>query len=298
MYAALERGETDGNSSSAVKELTISADSCYKLYFSFLDLIIRVKDYALERIEIGKAKYHPTEAERNPNMRFVENPVIGKIEDALIAKGAEPAIDWTQHREIVADLYMNLVSSDFYKLYMGLDSCRIHHHKKIVKDFIEKILVENTHIEDLLEEKSIFWIDDIEYAASFIFNGIEKIKADIPFTILEEYEDEEVQCFGKELIKFSLKEYAENLQRITDNLKNWEVERIALMDKVIALVAIAEIRNFPSIPVKVSINEYLEISKFYSTEESSLFINGLLDKIFHDMTVEGLVEKSGRGLMQ
>jgi len=298
MYAALERGEAGVTSSSAVKELTQSANSCYQLYLVFLDLVVKLRDFAQERIEIGKAKFHPTEAERNPNMRFVENPVIAKIEEAMEHVDDKLPIDWTNQREIVADLYSNLISSDFYKFYMGLENCNFSHHKKIIEEFLDKIMVENEHIENLLEETSIFWIDDIEYAASFVFDGILRLKKESSFEIQEKYDDSDVEAFGKDLISCSLREYEENLSLIVDNTKNWEPERIALMDKVIMLVAIAEVKNFPTIPIKVSIDEYLEISKFYSSEDSSTFINGLLDKIVHDLQNEGLVEKSGRGLLQ
>jgi len=298
LYAALERGENGNKTLPAVNELTKSADQCYQLYLTFLDLIVSLRNYANERIEIGKNKFHPSEAELNPNTRFVENPVIAKIADAIAPFSDKLPIQWSDQKEIISELFNEMIAEDYYSVYMSLEHCTLASHKKVLESFLINNLVDNENIEKIIEEISIFWVDDIDYAASFVSQTIRDYKKDEDIIILEKYRDEDVADFGKDLIRFSLEQYDTNLQYIIDNCHNWEPDRIACMDRILLLVAIAEIRNFPSIPVKVSMDEFIEISKFYSTDDSSVFINGMLEKIVHDLDANGLIHKSGRGLLQ
>jgi len=283
----------------AEKELSFSIDKTYELYHYLLLLLIEISDYAEERIGIARSKYFPTEKEANPNQLFVNNPVINTIKNDPDLKSylQKNKISWNTHPELCKHLYQQLIIDPEYKVLMEKEEVGF----KAIKDFygylITNIVAPNELMHQVLEEKSIFWNDDFDFAAGMTIKTLNRIKPDKPLQIFPKFKDEEDEVYVKKLFRKSIvnaDEYQALIKRFT---QNWEFERIAIMDILIMQLAIAEATEFPSIPTKVTFNEFIEIAKYYSTEKSSTFINGVLDKTFNALKEEKKIIKKGRGLV-
>jgi len=297
LYALLK----SKNASMAVaeKELIKSIDATYDLYHQMLLLIADVTAYANRRIEIGLGKRLPTPEELNPNRKFVENGVIRRIAASkeLAEYLKKRKLGWKKHPELIKNLYHLLIDSDFYKEYMSSGISSFNEDAKFIGKFYEQIVPDNEGVEEVVEEQSIFWADDIDFAVIMVMRTIGNCRAgNADITLLPKYKNEDDRMFAKELFRGSLSHYDEYLSVIEKFTKNWDVERIAFLDNVIMTVAIAELVTFDSIPVKVTLDEYIEISKYYSTHGSGQFINGVLDKVVEYLKSEGKIEKTGRGL--
>lgn len=298
LYSYLKSGED--NSIKYEKELDFSINKSHDLYFMFFVLLLDVKNYALSRIELAKNRKIPTKEDLNPNMRFVNNAVIKQIEtsEPLVKHVENKKLNWTKYPELIKNVYKNLIKSDDYTEYMNEDNHSYKHDKEFVIHFF-KNLVSLDLLYQTIEEQSIYWNDDIEFVLSMNIKTIQRLKqTKSSISLLNLYKNEEDREFVKKLFKKAVTNHNENSEIIQANIKNWDVERIAQADLIIMEMAITEIVSFPSIPVKVSLNEYIELSKFYSTEKSSTFINGVLDKIVNLLDTENKITKIGRGLQQ
>ena len=282
------------------KNMMHSIDKAYDLYFQMLGLIVDIKRYAEERIELGRNKKLPTHEDLNPNMRFVENAVITQIEDdeALNKRLEKGGLGWHRYPELIKNLYQNLVASDYYKAYMAAPKSSYQEDIRLVQDFYINTVQDNELLESVVEEQSILWCDDIDFALIMVIRTLESCREnqrELP--LRRQYKSEDDVTFAKELLRKTLvnyKEYEEYVERFT---QNWDVERIAFLDILLLSTAMAELIGFESIPVKVTMDEYIEIAKYYSTTGSSLFINGILDKIVESLQSEGRINKTGRGLL-
>lgn len=283
------------------KNLLYSIDKTYELYHQLLWLIVNVADYAEKRIELGQKKHLPTAEERNPNRRFVENKVIAAIrgDEDLNSFLERKKLGWVNYPELIKKLYIALTESDFYKEYMAAGSSSFKDDQKLVAKFYSFIVDTSEALEEVVEEQSIFWADDIDFANIMVLRTIDDMKASqtsLPLT--PQFKNDEDKEFVKELFRRTIVNYGEFFEYIDRFTKNWDVERIAFMDNLIMATAMAELLYFDSIPVKVTLDEYIEIAKYYSTPSSNTFINGVLDKIVEDLKKENRINKSGRGLLE
>lgn len=283
------------------KNLIHSIDKSYDLYFQMLRLIADIKNYAAERIEIGLNKKLPTHADLHPNMRFVENRVVAQIDESeeLNARLQKKSLGWSQYPELIKHLYGVMTESAYYKRYMESHDNSYNSDRGFVEDFYIETAQNNDLLESVVEEQSILWCDDVDFALIMVVRTLENCREgqrDLP--LRREYKSEDDLVFTKELFRKTVVNFAEYQQYIEKFTTNWDVERIAFLDNIILACAMAEIVGFPSIPVKVTLDEYIEISKYYSTTGSSLFVNGVLDKIVESLRKEGRINKTGRGLME
>ncbi|MCC8035820.1 MAG: transcription antitermination protein NusB [Rikenellaceae bacterium] len=282
------------------KNLTSSVDKTYDLYNQLLWLIVEVKRYAESRIELAKSKKLPTKEDLNPNTRFVDNQMIRQIEesDKLSEYLEKKSLGWVRYPELIKSLYDSLVASDYYRNYMEAPEVSYNDDRRLVEDFYLNTVEDNELLEEVVEEQSAYWADDIDFALILAMKTITSSRRGQPdLPISSKFKKEDDREFYKELFRKAVVKYNEYLTYIEQFTQNWDVERIAFMDNIIMVAAIAELTTFESIPVKVTLDEYIEISKFYSTPGSGHFINGVLDKVISILKQEGKINKTGRGLI-
>jgi N utilization substance protein B len=282
------------------KTLVASIDKTYDLYFLMLSLIAELAHYAEQRQELARKKQLPTYEDLNPNRKFVENAVVRLIaqSDAVNDHLAARKLSWAKYPELIKTLYSQLEQSDYYKSYMARAERSWKEDLALVTDFYTRELEECEMLEDVLDEISILWNDDLGFALIMVTRTLSNMRAShTDVKVLPKFKSEEDLDFAMQLFEKAAIGYDSNLQQIERFTRNWDVERIAFMDNLIMATAVAELTTFPSIPVKVTLDEYIEIAKFYSTQSSSTFINGVLDKMVASLTEAGKINKSGRGLI-
>ena len=295
LYAYLQTGGGEGGASGAEikaarKNLRASIDRAYDLYFQMLWLVVEVRRHAEKVIELGRAKHLPTPEERNPNTKFIENELIRRIEesDVVVEYLKKHKLGWTNYPELIKELYGLMVESDYYKRYMESGTGDLRQDIEVVREFYSSPALEDDELlEDVLEEQSVLWNDDMGFALVMVTKTLERVhdaQCDIP--VLPEFKNDDDPAFADRLFVEAADRYEENLSLVEQFARNWDVERIAMMDNLIMTTAIAELASFPEIPVKVTLDEYIEIAKYYSTPGSSSFINGVLDKVAEQMKGE------------
>ena len=282
------------------KNLVASIDKAYDLYFHLLALVPEITEYAAERIRIGENKKLPTYDDLHPNRKFVENKVIARLneDEELQAQLKARKLSWANHRDLIVALYNALVRQPFYMKYMASDERSFREDAQLVSDIYMTMLEEFEPLDRVLEEQSILWNDDLGFLLTMVSRTILSMReAHEAVKLMPQFKSEEDLDFAKSLLRNAIAGF-ERISLLLDNsMKNWDIERVALMDQIILVTAIAEAENFPSIPVRVTMNEYIDIAKCYSTDSSGGFINGLLDRIIARLTDEGKIVKSGKGLL-
>ena len=282
------------------KTLVASIDKTYDLYFLMMSLIVELAHYAEQRQELARKKQLPTYEDLNPNRKFVENAVIRLIaqSDAVNDYLATRKLSWAQYPELIKTLFTQLEQSEYYKAYMARTERSWRDDMLMVMDFYTNELEESELLEDVLDEMSILWNDDLGFALIMVTRTLSNMRpSHTDVKVLPKFKNDEDLDFAMQLFEKAAIGYADNLLHIEKFTRNWDVERIAFMDNLIMATAVAELVTFPSIPVKVSLDEYIEIAKYYSTAGSSTFINGVLDKVVASLQEEGKINKSGRGLI-
>jgi N utilization substance protein B len=285
----------------AEKDLLHSIGKSYELYHLLMLLLVDVADYAGSKIEQARQKRIPSYEDLHPNTRFMDNAVLKQLRnnDAFRKFLYRKPLSWVQYPEIVRNLYRLLLDSEFYGEYISASD----HTYRSDKRLLERICIDLVmNYEDLylnLEEQSIFWIDDVDFVIKMIVKTLKKFTEDNPQggELLPMFNDNDDLAYSKKLLLSTIKNGEEYLKLIDASANNWELERIAFIDSLILQLAISEALEFKSIPTKVTINEFIEIAKFYSTQKSSQFINGILDNILHGLKAEGKIVKTGRGLI-
>ncbi len=283
------------------KALLSGIDKAYDLYFLTLALIGAVRKYAEERIEIGLNKKLPTAEDLNPNRKFIENEVIAQIDndEQLDHILAVKKLSWHNNPELIKHLYQSMIEADYYKEYMAADKRSYADDRRLVEEFYVETVQDDPQLTDLLEEQSINWSDDLDFILIMVLRTLATMKKDATELPLQpQYKSEDDKAFVRRLFAEAAVGYDANLAVVEQFTQNWDVERIALMDNIIMTTAIAELVCFDTIPVKVTLDEYIEISKYYSTVGSSNFINGVLDKVVESLSAEGKITKMGRGLVE
>jgi N utilization substance protein B len=295
-YASEER-----SMSNSEKELFFCIHKTYDLYHYLMSLVIEIADYAESRMEIKRNKMQPTAEELNPNTKFISNLFIRQLRENRQLKTyiEQKKLSWANHPELIKELYLILTESEMYQAYMANNSRSYLDDRKFTEKIFNNILLVSEELYQVLEEQSIYWNDDIEFVISVIGKTMKKFNesSDTNVSLMPLFKDEDDREFAKELFRKAIVNHEELQQLIKVHSNNWDVERIAFMDILIMQLAITEFLYFPSIPTKVTMNEYIELSKYYSTEKSRNFINGILDKTLKDLKKEGKIKKTGRGLV-
>lgn len=299
LYAFFTSPETSINNTE--KELFFSLHKTYDLYHYLMALVIEIEKFAEDRIDLGLKKHRPSSADLAPNTRFVNNLLIYQLKTNIsLTKYLESAkLSWVNEDELIRKLYLSLTEQDFYKEYMAAEQNSYADDRKLVEDIFKYLILDNEDIESLLEEQSIYWNDDLDFVVSMILKTFKKFKefSDDHQALLPMYKDEEDRQFAKDLYRKVVLNHSDNVLLIKQHTVNWDIERIAFIDNLILELALSEFLYFPSIPTKVTMNEYIELSKYYSTEKSRNFINGILDKALKDLKKANKILKAGRGLI-
>ncbi|GAA3784533.1 transcription antitermination factor NusB [Corallibacter vietnamensis] len=298
---AFKGGESDSFDKEQ-KFLLFSLDNLYNLYLLQLSLLIELQKKAEDRLEKTRNKLLATKEEKNPNKKLVNNEFL------LLLKNNEPLQDalnqykitnWELDDEYVDVIFKNILASDLYKEYMQTKTSDFKEDRNFIVDVFKEIVAPNDKLFDYIEDKNLTWVDDLPLVNTAILKLIRKSKPSVAsnYFVPKLYKDIEDKQFAIELFKKTLLNRTALNEEISGKTKNWDSDRIASIDFVLLQMSICELNKFPSIPVKVTINEYLEIAKEYSTPKSSIFINGILDKLVKEYHDEDKLNKTGRGLM-
>ena len=282
------------------KNLVLSIDRAYDLYFHLLALVPEIAEYAAERIRIGENKKLPTYDDLHPNRKFVENKVIARLaeDEGLQAELKARKLSWANHRDLIVALYNALIRQTFYQKYMASEERSFRQDAQLVSDIYMTMLEEFEPLDRALEEQSILWNDDLGFLLTMVSRTILSMReSHDSIKLMPQFKSEEDLDYAKKLLRYAIAGYERISLMLDGSMNNWDIERVALMDKIILVTAIAEAENFTSIPTRVTMNEYIDIAKCYSTESSGGFINGILDRIISQLTAEGKIVKTGKGLL-
>lgn len=286
----------------AEKALFFSIDKMYEMYILLIALIVEMQGAAIEKIEAGRNKKLPTEEDLHPNTKFVTNRPLRVLANSKVLKNAmeEMSLSWSDNPELIKKIFRMLIETEDYKEYMDSEERGFDHDREFLLRFFKRHMINFELLHDHFEEKSIFWNDDLDLASSMVLKTVKLIEdGDTDVTLLPLWkEDDDEKDFVTELFRKTLAMGEENEKLIESYTKNWDIERIAVIDTILMKMALAEAQIFESIPLKVTLNEYIELSKYYSTPKSNGFINGVLDQMFAKLTEEGKIKKIGRGLLE
>jgi len=297
---ALNRRE-DSDLVKAESELTFSIAKTYDLYHYLLLLVIEINDIAAEKIEQALQKKMPTPEDLNPNRKFVDNPVVLQLRNNQSYNKyiSSSKLSWVNFTHVPRALYNKMLTWEVYAGYMTSEDNSYMAHRRFVISLITELFYESEDLLNCLEEQSIYWNDDIDYVLVMVEKTLKKFKAESgeKAQLMPLFKNKEDEDFVKLLFRKTVINTKQCSELIDSNTTNWEVERIALMDILVMQLAITEVLEFPEIPVKVTLNEYIEIAKYYCTPKSSTFVNGILDNIVKEIREKGLFRKYGRGLV-
>ncbi len=299
LYAYYASEERSINNSE--KELFFCIHKTYDLYHYLMSLLVEIADYAENRIEIKRNKHQPTPEDLNPNTKFIDNQLIRQLRENKVLRAyiEKQKLTWANHPELIKELYLIIQESDFYKQYMETSVRSYNEDRKFAEKVFNNVLLVSEELYQVLEEQSIYWNDDVDFVISVIIKTLRKFSENSSAStgLMPLFKDEDDREFAKDLFRKAIINHDELQVLVKSHSNNWDLERIAFMDILIMQLAITEFLYFPSIPTKVTMNEYIELSKFYSTEKSRNFINGILDKTLKDLKKENKVLKAGRGLI-
>ena len=299
LYAFYQSGADDARI--AEKNMVTGVHKLYELYIRLASVIVELSDFAQHRIDEGKQKHIPTEAEKNPNLRFVQNRVIEQLRNdtTFILKSGEYKISWKNQTELLRNLYQVMLKSATYQAYMDDTESSYEKDKAFICGFLKRKISNNSNLYHYFEEQNIFWADDFDNVAFWLQKTLKNAENNAEILLSEEqFINGDDLDFAKKLFQQTLLHSDEYTPVIEKYLTaDWEIERTPFIDILIMKMAIAEMCYFPSIPIKVTLNEYIEIIKQFSTEKSRVFVNGLLNKLSEDFVKEGKIKKSGRGLI-
>lgn len=298
---AMEQTKSD-NLGKEEKFLLYSIDQMHELFHINLQLLVEIRKHASNFLSQSKKKHLATSEDKDPNTKFVNNELLLLIERNI---ALQTIIDhkklncWELDDEYVSLLWKEIKDSELYVSYMSTKESSFDEDRDFIAAVFKEIIAPNEKLFDYIEDKKLTWIDDLPLVNTSLLKFLRKAKAthDENMSLPKLYKDDDDKIFAKDILNKTLLNGAEYTKEIDDKTPNWDQDRIAKLDVVVIKMAICEFLKFPSIPVKVTINEYLEIAKEYSTPKSSIFINGILDKISKEYQKSDKLNKVGRGLM-
>lgn len=293
--------------SQAESQLEMSCEATRDLYIYMLGVVSPLTQIAKERIEAAKSKFNPSEEERNPNMKFAENALAVLLDEDVDFQKIfnKKKYSWAQYDLFLKKVMTSVASKDYYQEYMSSPTRSLAEDCRLFTRIFEEEFVDSEELEMILEEKSLHWNDDLAYALSWCCRAFKDFSAGKSWTLLPLYQSdmkkgEDVESdnlFVKKLLQSSYAGYEKYSAMVAESVPGWEKERLFSTDVVLIIMGLAEAVNFPTIPVKVTINEYVELSKFYGTPKSRSFVNGLLDRLIQKLVNDGEIAKEGKGLL-
>jgi len=272
----------------------------FDLYVLNIQLLVAVQKLAAKKMALSKNKILASASDLNPNIKFINNKVIHNISQSISLEGyveLNKLHNWEENDEYVKIIFEELLKSSLYEKYLADEENSFKLDKNFVVDFFKEIIAPNEKLAEYYEDNMISWVDDIPFVNTWVVKILSKQKANGLFVLGSLYKDKDDEDFVSKLFRKTILKQAEYELAIAEKTPNWESDRIAGIDMILIKMAITEFLNFPSIPTKVTINEYIEISKDYSTSKSSFFINGVLDKISKEFIANKKIVKIGRGLI-
>lgn len=294
IYAYYQNGSK--NLDTAEKELFFSLSKAYDLYNFLLLLMVEVTKYANKRLEAAKNKLAPSKEDLTPNTKFVDNQFIVQLEvnKQLLDFANNQKKTWENEPEFIKSLFEQIANSDIYKEYMAAETSSYDEDREFWRKIYKNIIFNNVALDEVLEEQSLYWNDDKEIVDTFVLKTIKRFDPQngAKQELLPEFKDEEDRDFARRLFRRAILNADYYRHLISSNIRNWDLDRVAFMDVIIMQTALAEILSFPNIPVSVSLNEYVDIAKLYSTPKSGGFINGTLDGIVNQLKKENKLIKN------
>lgn len=300
IYAMHQNGSD--NLEKEEKFLFYSIDNIQDLYLTMISSLLEICKKEKEFLHKSSLKHLATPAERNPNEKFINNSVfqiLAENNSLSIAMENRKIDAWTLHEDYISLLLNAIKASKFYTDYMNNANRSFEEDRQLIVDLFTEIIVPNEKLYEYLEDDKLTWIDDIPLVNTQIIKQLKALKPleNDNFKVPKIYKDNEDRDFARDLFRKTILNEAALAKEFVDKTPNWDSERIAEVDTIILKMAICEFLKFPSIPVKVTLNEYLELAKEYSTPKSSIFINGILDNLVKELETGKKLIKTGRGLM-
>ena len=293
--------------SQAESQLEISCEATRDLYIYMLGIISPLTKIAKDRIEAAKAKFNPTEEEKNPNMKFAENAlaVLIDLDQDFQKVFKKKKFDWSQYDLLLKKVMTSVASKEYFAEYMASPERSLAEDCKLITRIYEEEFEDCVELEKLLEDKSLYWNDDLAYSLTWCCKTLKNLAKGESWSLIPLYQSEMLKGDGVESDKFFVRKllqasfagYEKYSAMVAESVTGWEKERLFSTDVVLISMGLAEAVSFPTIPVKVTMNEYVEISKFYGTPKSRSFVNGLLDKLVQQLANEGQINKEGKGLL-
>lgn len=305
LYGSVLSGEN--TLATAQTQLEQSCEAARDLYIYMLSIVSPLTQVARQRIEAAQKKFNQTEEERNPNMKFAENQ-LAKLLDAdidfqkLLSK---KKLSWAAYDLLLKKVMTSITSKEYYAEYMASPERSLKEDCKLFTKIFEEEFVDSEELEMILEEKSLHWNDDLAYALTWCCRTFKSFADGEAWKMFPLYQSElmagsEVESdklFVNRLLQHSFAGYEKYSAMVAESVTGWEKERLFSTDVILIVMGLAEAVNFPTIPVKVTINEYVELSKFYGTPKSRGFVNGLLDRLVQKLAADGQINKTGKGLL-
>ncbi len=292
---------------SGEKQLFQSIDKLYELFIYQLSFLLEVKDFALTRMELNKKKYFPTEDDLNPNQKFVRNQALKLLEENkdFQKKVALFKVNWKQEQDMVLKFYKLLRDADFYKEYLVHNHTSLEEDKKFLIKVVDRLMTDFDLLKSYYEEKNVYFSEGYDLEVVLLIKFFDWISpkfnsgASLPeiySTSGQKVNDDKI--FVQKLFRKVILTDEENSQIIRAKSKSWDYKRIPMLDVILLKMAIVELKEMETIPVKVTLNEYIELAKYFSTPKSKTFINGVLDKLIGEFKADGTIKKTGRGLIE
>lgn len=280
--------------------LNESIERLHHLYIAQLGLILAVFGKATKHFEVSKTNLVVTDSPLVTSPNFIKNKVLYQLKNSLSLNDFikdNPEINWQEHDDIIDVIWKKIKKSKSFDTYMHIENPSYQDDKSFMLSVYKKIIAPNDQLADFYENEVITWVDDIPFINTWIVGNINALAASKNFIADSLFKDISDKDYALSLFRKSVLNYQKFENDIDNKTPNWDSERITKIDKLLMIMAITEFLHFPSIPTKVSINEYIEIAKDYGTPKSSFFINGVLDKLLVDYQKNNKIQKTGRGLM-
>ena len=293
---------TSGEERMVEKNMMKSIDQIYDLYIYLLNLIKVQKDIAEHKIDLAKSKNFPTKEDLNPNLKFVNNKVFRILEQNLELSrysNDNKNLLWDIYDSYPNNIYKSLIESDLYKNYMSNETNSFAEDLDFISSVFVEFIAEYEDLHDYLEGIQITWADDVHIANAMVHTTLKSFRESSSplISLFKVYKDLDDKKFTEELFRKTIRHQSETRKIIDEKAQNWELDRIATIDLIVLEMALTEFLYFPNIPAKVTINEYIELAKNYSTEKSRVFVNGILDKTLKELKDNDNLPKYGRGLL-
>lgn len=291
----------------AGSQLELSCEATRDLYIYMLGIVSPLTKIAQDRIEAAKSKFNPTEEERNPNMKFADNALAKLLDEDVDFQKLfkKKKFEWAQYDLFLKKVMTSVASKDYYAEYMASPEKSLAEDCRLFTRIYEEEFVDSEELEKILEDKSLYWNDDLAYSLTWCCKTLKGFAKGEKWSLLPLYQSEMLKgegvesdkYFVRKLLQSSFVGYEKYSAMVAGSVPGWEKERLFSTDVVLIVMGLAEAATFPTIPVKVTMNEYVEISKFYGTPKSRSFVNGILDNLVQQLVNEGQINKEGKGLL-